>query len=70
MFLLKSQEDILAFRLKLQHMDDSHFFSLHPVSAAPEGGKVRRSVLPSDRLHFTIHGLLSPGRCGIDLQPV
>lgn len=37
------------------------FSQVHPEAAAAGRQEVRRALVPADRLHFTLHGLLRPG---------
>lgn len=119
-FLLKSREEVEAFRLKLQLQDDGRkrpqrrpqacvvqrwvnsrclrgsilsaelevqrvsekrwrthhqtlkqphpFSQLHPEAAAVGREEVRRALVPPDRLHFTLHGLLWPRIRAADLR--
>lgn len=41
---------------------------LHPEAAAVGREEVRRALVPPDRLHFTLHGLLRPRIREVDLR--
>lgn len=52
-----------------QTLKQPHPFSqLHPEAAAVGREEVRRALVPPDRLHFTLHGLLWPRIRAADLR--